>query len=277
MPISFLYEIGAVGQYIDEETDETIYRDFDWVAETLHNRVEEICTAVGATTKPRLYLTGNQRYWGESYVPNFREAFATKKQYKGTRKQDKPFHYYNLYHYIISTFDTIISNGCEADDLIGIEQYSRRAKNDTIICTRDKDLRMVPGWHYGWECGRQAEFGPKYYDNTGEIELVRKFDRHGKCTSSKIVGGGYAFFASQLLTGDVVDNIGGLVRAGPVKAYNLLSECRGEEDYLSVVKQSYREQIGEEGWLEALQEQAHLLYIARELNEDGSLKRYVIN
>lgn len=272
-----MYEIGAVGQFKDETTDELVYRDFEWVAEVLHGKVEEICNNVGATKPPKLFLTGNERYWGPgTYTPNFREAVAKQKVYKGSRKNDKPFHYYNLYHYITSTFDTTISNGCEADDLLGIEQVSRGSGDSTIICTRDKDLRMVPGWHYGWECGRQPEFDPYYYSDLGEIELVRKYDRNGKPTSSKIVGGGKAFFFAQLLTGDVVDNIGGLVRTGPVAAYNLLSECRNEDDYLSVVKQSYRSKVGEENWLEALQEQADLLWIGRELNEDGSMKRYII-
>ena len=270
----FLYEVGSVGQYVDETTGDIVYRDFEWVAELLHSKVDEICKSVGATSEPRLFLTGNEKYWGDKYVPNFRESIAVSKKYKGTRRQDKPFHYYNLYHYIISSFDTTVSNGCEADDLIGIEQFSRRNDGETIICTRDKDIRMVPGAHYGWECGKQAEFGPHYYTDEGEIELVRKYDRHGKCTSSKIVGGGKAFFFAQLLTGDVVDNIGGLVRTGPIKAYDLLSECRTEDDYLSVVKQSYRTQVGEEGWLEALKEQADLLWISRERNEDGSLVGY---
>lgn len=268
-----LYEIGAVGEYIDER-GEKAYRDFDFVANILHDKVDSICKAAGATGSPRLFLTGNERYWGARYIPNFRESIAVSKDYKGTRKADKPFHYYNLYHYIISTYDTVVSNGCEADDLICIEHYSK--PDSTIICTRDKDLRMCPGLHYGWECGLQAEFGPHYYSPVGQIELKRKFDKNGKCTSSKIVGGGFAFFASQLLTGDTVDNIGGLGNFGPVKAYKLLSGAGTEDEYLSVVKQSYREQVGE-GWLEALQEQANLLWICRERNEDGSLKGYIIN
>ena len=271
----FLYEIGAVGQYKDDD-GETVYRSFDWVQETLHNKVEEICNNVGATKAPKLFLTGNERYWGtDNYKPNFREAAATQKVYKGTRSKEKPFHYYNLYSYITSAFDTTVSNGYEADDLLCAEQFSRLGTSDeTIICTRDKDLRMCPGWHYGWECGKQPEFGPHYYDELGEISLERKYNSAGKCVSSSIKGGGKAFFFAQLLTGDVVDNIGGLVKTGPVNTYNLLSECRTEEDYLSAVKRSYRDKLGEENWLEALKEQVNLLWIRREWNEDGSLKGY---
>lgn len=268
----FLYELGSVGEYLNER-GEKVYRDFDWVAELLHNKVESICKDAGAGKRPRLFLTGNERYWGDEYIPNFRESVAVSKDYKGTRKLDKPFHYYNLYHYIISAYDTTVSNGCEADDLICIEQ--NKQPDTTVVCTRDKDLRMSPGWHYGWECGLQPEFGPHYYSSVGEIKLERKFNKHGKCTSSKIVGGGFAFFASQLLTGDTVDNIGGLAGWGAVTAHKLLDGAGTEDEYLSLVKQSYREQVGE-GWLEALQEQADLLWICRERNEDGSLKRFIM-
>lgn len=271
-----LYEIGSVGQYKDDDGT-TVYRSFEWVEDQLHKKVEEICRSVEATQPPILFLTGNERYWGpDTYSPNFREELAKHKVYKGTRKSEKPFHYYNIYHYLINAFDTRVSNGCEADDLIGIEHFSRRDREDTIICTRDKDLRMVGGWQYGWECGRQPEFGPHYYTDLGEINLVRKYDKYGKPSSSRIVGGGKAFFFAQLLTGDVVDNIGGLVRTGPVATYNLLSECQSEEEYLSVVKQSYLNSIGEEGWLEALQEQADLLWIGREFDEGGRVKRYIV-
>lgn len=267
-----LYEIGWVGQKKNPDGS-TYYRDFNDVADILDNKIQAICAGAGAMAPPKLFLTGNKRYWGDDYLPNFREAIAVSKDYKGTRKQDKPFHYYNIYHYIISTYNTTISNGCEADDLICIEHYQQ--PDTTVVCTRDKDLRMCPGWHYGWECGLQGEFGPHYYSDLGEIELKRKYNKDGKCTSSKIVGGGFAFFASQLLTGDTVDNIGGLVKSGPVGAYELLSGAGSEDELLSIVKQSYREQVGE-GWLETLQEQADLLWIARERNEDGTLKRYVI-
>lgn len=272
-----LYEVGSVGEYTNETTGEREYRTFDWVSDLLDRKIQDIC--MGATgnprARPKLYLTGNAKYWKKQYIPNFREGIAKAKEYKGTRKADKPFHYYNIYHYLISAYDTTVSNGCEADDLICIEQSKQ--PNSTIICTRDKDLRMCEGWHYGWECGLQAEFGPYYYDNLGEINLVRKFNKAGKCTSSKIVGGGFAFFCSQLLTGDNVDNIGGLVKSGPVGTYKLLSGAGSEQEYLSLVKQSYREQIGDETWLEVLQEQADLLWIGRAFNEDGSVKRYVID
>ncbi len=272
------YEVGAVGEFIDATTGEKVYRDFDFVRETFDGKIKDICEAVGASKPPLLYLTGdpdlnkriNKRRSREGldpieFSPNFRTALAEGKAHKGTRKGDKPFHYNNLTAYILSEYDSIVSNGCEADDLICIEQFTRLTERDTIICTRDKDLRQCPGLHYGWECGKQPEFGPVEYDLLGSIELVRTK------SGTKITGGGFAFFASQLLTGDVVDNIGGLKGMGPVGAYAILKDCTSVEGYLNAVRGVYSEKLGD-AWEVMLQEQCHLLWMVRERHPDGSFK-----
>ena len=128
---------------------------------------------------------------------------------------------------------------------------------------------MVPGWHYGWECGKQPEFGPVEYDNVGKIELIRRK------SGAVIKGGGFAFFGSQLLCGDVVDNIGGLRGWGPVRSYELLADKTSERDIFDSVRRVY-EEVGGDNWKELLTEQCHLLWIIRERNEDGSLKHFNI-
>jgi hypothetical protein len=268
--------VGSVGQKLNKETGEMEIRSFDFVKEVFDERIRTIVEGSGATSFT-LYLTGDKRTHrmderrtgaGTPYIPNFREALATGKVYKGTRKQDKPFHWINLTAYILSSqFKTHISNGCEADDSIAIEASLPLGEGSTIICTRDKDLRMVPGLHYGWECGKQPEFGPVEYDALGKIELIR-----GK-SGNKITGGGFKFFGSQLLTGDVVDNIGGLRGVGPVKAYELLSDASSEREVFSAVQRHYEEVAGD-NWRELLEEQCHLLWIIRERNEDGTLKHF---
>lgn len=199
------------------------------------------------------------------YRPNYREELAVGKVYKGTRKQDKPFHWLNLTAYILSGGNVSVAVGHEADDEIATEHT--KSPETTIICTRDKDLRQVPGWHYGWECGRQAEVGPLQYDDLGTIELIRTK------SSNKIVGGGWAFFCAQLLTGDVVDNIGGAKGIGPVRGYEILSNCTTEQEYFSAVVNSYKDNYGER-WLQVLSEQCNLLWIARERLPDGTMKRF---
>jgi hypothetical protein len=273
------YEIGAVGEYDDKETGEHVVRDFDLVRTMFDERVQQILTGAGATSY-KLFLTGDRhsrrmverqgRRTGQvvgEFRPNFRESIAADRVYKGTRTKAKPFHWINLTAYLLSEESTIVTNGYEADDAIGIEHF--RDTTTSIICTRDKDLRMVPGRHYGWECGKQPEFGPVIYDSLGTIDLIR-----GK-SGNKIKGGGFKFFGSQLLTGDVVDNIGGLRGVGPVKAFELLQDCTSEREVFSAVQRHYEEVAGDD-WKKLLTEQCGLLWIIRELNEDGSLKHFDI-
>jgi hypothetical protein len=268
------YEIGAVGQKL--ENGELVVRDWEFVSRLLDDKIREICRGAGSDdTDPIIFLTGDRTVFGDEYIPNFREAVAVGKAYKGTRKGEKPYHYRNITAYLLGAYDTRIANGCEADDLLGIEQYSRREQGDTIICTRDKDLRMVPGAHYGWECGKQPEFGPLIYDDIGKIDLIRRERASGakNTPQPKIVGGGLAFFFAQLLTGDTVDNIGGLKRMGPVGAYELLNGCRTEEDYREAVQRVYRE-FAPDNYMELLEEQSKLLWIVRERDAEGRLKHY---
>lgn len=270
------YEIGAVGEGKNKDTGEWEVKHWELVQQMFDDRVDQILTGSGSDNAI-LFLTADRtthRLATRSglldvpFTPNFREAKAEGRVYKGTRKQDKPFHWTNLTAYILSSgFPVHVSVGCEADDDIAIEHVQR--PRETIICTRDKDLRMVEGSHYGWECGKQPEFGPVEYDALGKIELVRSK------SGNKIKGGGFKFFGAQLLTGDVVDNIGGLRGVGPVGAYSLLSDCTSEREVFDTVKRHYEEVAGD-NWRQLLEEQCHLLWIIRERNPDGTLKHFNI-
>jgi hypothetical protein len=221
---------------------------FDYAAELLDNRIANICAMVEATMPPILYLTGKT---------NFRTEIAKLRQYK-ERPSLKPFHYYNLKAYIKGKYDWRLTEGLEADDLMAIEQ-SRRP-NETIICTRDKDLRAVPGWHYGWELGMQPQYGPQFVTELGELRL--------SSNRKSLKGEGLLFFYSQCLTGDSVDTVPGLPKWGPVKAYELLSECPTISDAFHCVLEAYRGLYGALAE-EALLEQGRLLWMTRELDEEG--------
>lgn len=250
-----IHECSAIGTNKEGEV-----LDFEFVSTIFDNRIAEILKATEADGQPTLFITGDAKLLKEDYRPNFRFTAAVSKPYKGTRKQPKPYHYWNLRAYALSRYLCNIANGCEADDELCIAQYGRL---DTILCSRDKDLHQCPGWHYGWEVGKQAEFGPECYTRIG---LLRK-------SSSRIKGGGFIFFLSQLLVGDVVDNIGGLYGWGPVKTYDLLSPIKSERDGLCAVRDAYREVYGDD-WKTKLREQSDLLWIIKERNEDGSLKMF---
>ena len=85
----------------------------------------------------------------------------------------------------------------------------------------------------------------------------------------KVRGNGLAFFCAQMLMGDGVDNIPGIPRVGPTKTWELLGELDTYEDMLKAVRDAYRDKYGDE-WDVHFLEQAQLLWMVRELHEDGS-------
>lgn len=237
---------------------------FDMARELLERKIDNICAMVGATAPPILYLTGSG---------NFREQIATLKPYKGTRFAEKPYHFNNLRNYLVGVLGAITVDGMEADDAMSIEQV----RNDrvyhsmllsgkeegcihTIICSRDKDLKQVPGWHYSWEMGNQPSFGPEECTDYGWIKISEN--------RKKLFGMGDKFFLAQCLMGDKVDNIGGIPKYGPAKAFDLLSDTQTYPEGLSLVLEAYKGFYGDDGE-KYLLENGQLLWMVRELDKEG--------
>lgn len=130
------------------------------------------------------YLTGKH---------NFRHDVAP--DYKANRKAEKPYHYAELKEHILAQPTTILVNGMEADDALGIAQTANHrvtgSSQWSVICTIDKDLDMIRGLHYNW--GRDD----LYYQAGGDAELC---------------------FYRQLIMGDATDNIKGIPKKGKVSA-----------------------------------------------------------
>ena len=241
-----LYEIGYAAEAGWQSPG---FPSFDYVAEVLENRIGNICAMVEATAPPIFYFTGKT---------NFRTEIAKLRPYK-ERTSNKPFHYKNIKAYIKGKYEWYERERMEADDLLSIEQTRRG--HETIICTRDKDLRQVEGWHYGWELGNQPQFGPLLVTSPGSINLSE--------SKKKITGYGDLFFYSQCLTGDTVDTVPGLKGYGPVKAYEMLSGCLTIQEAFQRVLEAYRAVHGGLGD-DMLLEQGRLLYMTRELDEKGN-------
>jgi hypothetical protein len=263
------YEIGYCAEYVDEKGNPQL-RDFNFVKELYDQRVEEIIKGSRATDPPMFFLTAcektvemlNRR--GKltdakpvKFQPNFREALAVTKPYKGNRKQDKPYHYYNLTAYILSQPGVRIAIGVEADDLMSM--YQMDPKHETIICSRDKDLKITPGWHYSWECGKQKEWGPFEVLDIGYLEPYGD-------NQEKVRGVGKSFFYYQLLVGDATDNIPGCPGIGKVKAYNALVDLTSEAEMYNVCEEFYRTKLPDE-WEARIVEQANLLWMRRSMND----------
>lgn len=259
-----LHELGWSAQFKDKDTGEELLFDFDFVESLILNKLRVIDIEIEATEEPLIFFSDSdtfnnihnrsRRLFGDTpreYQKNFRYERAVSRPYKGARVDNKPFHFYNIFAYMHGHYDTIIStDGLEADDELGIYQCS--TDEPTIICSRDKDLRMIPGNHYSWECGKQLSIGPHYTDDIGSLELIN---------NKKLLGYGKKFFYSQLLTGDVVDGIPGLKGYGPVAAYSVVEPCATEKQMFEAVKAEYKSKGAS---LEYFKEQADLLWIHRE-------------
>jgi DNA polymerase-1 len=213
--------------------------------------------------EPIIYLTQSEytnqyenrlsKWRGEKpkkLIKGFRYGVAKSKPYKGNRQNPTPFHLPNIVAILMSDYNTVVSrDGLEADDMMCIEQYNSEV-GDTIICSRDKDLRICPGHHYSWECGNQRSVGPVVTDKVGHLEKA----------GANVLGYGLSFFYYQMLVGDSADNIPGLPGVGKVRAFNCLHSLDNEYDLFKVVKDYYKEVMREEA-KEYFTEQANLLWM----------------
>lgn len=157
--------------------------------------------------------------------------------YKANRTQEKPKHYELIRTYLMDHEAAVMCEDEEADDVMGYSQTE-----DTIICSIDKDLDQIPGRHFNFVKNKHYEITPEE---------------------------GMAFFYSQLLTGDRVDNIPGLPKVGPAKAKKILGEWTNEQDAKTKTLAAYQEFLGldEEKARERINLIGKLLYIRRQPSE----------
>lgn len=180
---------------------------------------------------------------------NFRNAVATIREYKGNRKdREKPHHYDYLRGFLSDIPNVKMIFGMEADDALSIAQCSSKEKT-TVICTLDKDLDMVPGYHYRWSKG-----------NVKEIPLWFQTEV-----------GGLRCFYKQLLLGDTVDNIHGLYGVGPKSNYiSAIDEMDDEGTMVRHVLALYRKWYGNYAE-QFMTECGKLLWMKRTLEDDWEI------
>lgn len=146
---------------------------------------------------------------------------------------------------------------------------------ESIICSRDKDVKQMGLLHYSWECGKQAEWGPYFVKGFGELFPSYYPEGHKLAGQmKKLLGVGDKWFYAQLLMGDSVDNIPGIKGYGPAKVFKLLEDTRNADEARDVAIEAYIKAYGLDDWHRELEEQAQLVWMVRERNPDGSLKMW---
>lgn len=118
--------------------------------------------------------------------------------------------------WMVDEWDAEFSEGCEADDMCGVRQQD----DTTIIAHIDKDINLIPGWHYNWELTREGKIireARKYYVTPEEAHYN---------------------FCYQLLIGDSADGIKGVPGIGPKKAAALLDATEPDQ-WISDIRDLY--------------------------------------
>lgn len=219
--IVFAKEVGTDAQDIRPTVNSEPWVHCEWVAE---NMMQSYLRAVPGSTATTFL---SEEGLSNSY------RYALDNNYKQNRKGfEKPVHYKGMREWLVSKHDAKIVAGIEADDALGIHQTE-----DTMIVSKDKDVLQIPGYHMIMG-GRDYDGGPIiiFVSDPGTLYLEK--DKAGKPV---LRGFGFKWFCAQMLTGDAVDNIKGIPRVGPVKAYAILKDEFRPAHLWRLVKKTYKD------------------------------------
>lgn len=200
----------------------------------LHDMIERICIATNSQDI-ECYIGGSD---------NFR--YKIYDQYKANRTKEKPHYLEACREMLVTQYKATIVNGIETDDALGIAQT--KYDGNSRICSLDKDLLMIAGYHFNWV--------------TGVSKLVSPID-------------GLRTFYKQLILGDKSDNIPGYdgkLRSECPKFIQKLqepiNEMTEELGMYNYVCDVYSEQVSwADDWKTPMHRNAQLLYILKNEEE----------
>lgn len=191
--------------------------------------IDKLVHSAGASSYT-LHLTPKESTKGN------RKQIALLSEYQGNRKgKEKPQLLHAVRSWMSLRLGAVRHLECEADDGIAMKLY--RDPENSVICTKDKDLKMIPGKWLDWDTGELSETT----DPFGWIEL-----KH-----NKLDGRGWKFFFAQMLMGDPVDNIKGLPKyvspmgklknIGPKTTYDVLNGITDVADCYKQILRMYNQ------------------------------------
>jgi 5'-3' exonuclease len=155
---------------------------------------------------------------------NFRDKVVD--NYKANRAANTktPF-YYEVRDMMQILYNSTAYGNYEADDLVTMA-HRKLGVYKSVLVSPDKDLLQVyPG----------VIFNPTkrvLIVNKEPIGSLTETIKHSEAglKKTKITGQGTKFLFFQMLIGDTTDNIKGVPRVGPVKAYATLNDCKTLDD-----------------------------------------------
>jgi DNA polymerase-1 len=181
--------------------------------------INNIMEATGATERI-VTLSSEDR------STNFRkQSWPEYKEHRTKAGSRRPLLYHPLRAWIMEEYNARMREGIEADDTLGIlatfDTSTLPPMDQRIVCSVDKDMFTIPGFHYNWR-----------KEDDGVIEITEDV--------------AYGYFMVQTLTGDSTDNYPGCPGVGPVKALKILGdlECK---DMWTAVKRAFAAKDIDEG------------------------------
>lgn len=194
----------------------------------LHDMITRICVETNSQDI-EVYIGGENNFRKEIYS-----------EYKANRTKPPPTYLQDCREILVTQYGATVVNGVETDDALGIAQT--KYDGNSRICSLDKDLLQIPGYHYNWVKQMQT--------------LVSPLD-------------GLRTFYKQLILGDRTDNIPGydgkLRSEAPKfiqKLQEPIDEMTKEVDMYEYVKQIYQNESDV-----VLHRNAQLLYILKREDE----------
>lgn len=241
------YELGAVCQSVEMHFGTTVAKPHS--EQKVREVVDRFVNGIVERTDSdgfELFLSGGT---------NYRNEIAVTHPYKGQRHAPKPYHWSTVGDILREDYGAYTVHGAEADDALSI--FGRMDPDGTVIASRDKDLRIVPCYHYSWKCGEaQPEVPVHRVEKLGWV-AAKAYNSGGY----KLVGEGLKFFYGQVLSGDAIDNYKGCPSCGPKKAAEALSNCSNEIELFEATLRVYSEKLGPEKGLQLLIENARLAWL----------------
>lgn len=185
-----------------------------------------------------------------------RHLIATVQGYQDTREgKTRPRNWLFLREYLEALPGIVTSSHREADDSIAEAAYAD--PENTVIHTRDKDMRQLPGWHLTWVDHHLLYVAPGTYEQVGPDDLIY----------------GSKWLWLQTIQGDGADNIPGLPQwiqpngkmstrgCGDASALKILAGTTCNAEAQEVVLQRYKDYYGEAEYLDRFVEQMALLWL----------------
>ncbi len=248
------------------------------LADMQHNCATAIETMrkLAAAQYVHLHLTPSSSNKGKRF------DLAIQKEYQGNRQdKPKPRYLHMMREWMHQKYPATMHQFCEADDGMSSAQYAK--SDSSIICSKDKDLDMVPGLHLDWDTG-------EIKDTAGDFGTIWLDDSK---SSTKLKGLGQKFFWAQMLMGDSADHIQGLPvlmnehmskpkKVGPAITYSLLNDISSNKEAFVYVKSLYEKtghhvgfkhwQTGEVvPWQRVFVSEAQLLWMRRETTNENDV------